>query len=79
MDTSIIDGGNDRSERRERAYRHAADTHRHAEATELAAAEFFDGQGDFETAARHRRNAELERDRADADDARADAAGGGSA
>lgn len=64
----------DHGGRRERAYRRAANTHRRAEATELAASEFFAAHGDDAAAERHRRNAALQRDRADADDARAETA-----
>jgi hypothetical protein len=60
-------------ERREVACRCAADAHRRAEATELMAAGFFDAHGDTEAAARHRKNAAVQHQRADEDDARATA------
>jgi hypothetical protein len=58
-------------QRREAAYRRAADAHRRAETTELMAADFFAAHGRSEAAARHRENAVAQHQRAGEDDARA--------
>ena len=76
MHTGFMEPRGTANERRERAYRRAADAHRRAQAVELAAADFFAARGDHEDAARHRQNATVQHEWADADDARADAATG---
>jgi hypothetical protein len=63
--------GSGHAQRREDAYRHAADVHRRAEAVETAAADLFTALGDVAAASRHRCNAVRQRKLADADDARA--------
>jgi hypothetical protein len=64
------------AQRREDAYRRAADAHRRAEALEAGAAEWFTALGDVVAASRHRCNVVRQGELADADDARAAACAG---
>ena len=64
------------AQRREEAYRHAAEVHRRAERMEEHAASFFAELGDTEATSRHARNAARQGELADADDARAAACAG---
>lgn len=71
-----MESGGGQVQRREDAYRHAADVHRRAEALETAAAEWFTAFGDMSAASRHRCQAMRQGELADADDARAAAYAG---
>lgn len=71
-----MDPDSGHAQRREDAYRHAAEVHRRAERTEEAAASFFAEHGDTEAALRHAGNAARQGELADADDARAAACAG---
>ena len=69
-----MESGSDHAQRREDAYRSAADLHRRAARVEADAASFFAELGEGEATSRHARNAVRQGELADADDAPAIAA-----